>query len=267
MKLIDEYSLDNLVNGDILTDTGNKLLSAGYIIRAKDKKITPVFHSVSSDVPWVYVRPNNTRECNFWHQIVFETYGLFPTGCLNCWKVVVRPRTVKELFMLHEYQNNVYDNFCKCGIEVRKYVFGNYGGYFYNDSLEQGMDCYRRVREDITKFISPNIPVILKRACTEYEMKYGDSRKWEELITDAMFQRIEMLKANIDLNEIENNESQMNKEGISYSQPPFVKVAVMRLWLEHAYSLGDETALEFNEGGKHFYTPVITYHNGKGEKK
>ncbi len=271
-KITEQFSLENLINGDIITGTGEKILTGrGYTINIQNK-IAPIVSGKHHDVPWVYVRSHESRECGFWHQIVFDVYKYFPVGCLNCWKVVVRPRTVKELFQLHEYQSNVYPGHCKCGIETRPYVHGNYGGYFYNDSLNKGLESYRRVRADINRYISPDISVILKRACTEYEVTFGDSSKWEEnllqgfrldkdgnkitiLKLEVLMQRIAMLRANIDL-EIEEP-----MEGISYKQPGFVKVKTMRSWLEHAYSIGDKTALEFNQPDGLFYAPSKTYHD------
>ncbi len=282
-KVTDLYSLDNLVNADIYTGTADKLLQGGaYKIDAETNKIMPILRSKASNVPWIYVRTDSSKECEFWHYIVFEVYGLFPIGCLNCWKVVVRPRTVKELFQLHEYEENVYTGHCKCGIEIRDYVHGNYGGYFYSNSFEEGIECYGIVRKGIDKHISPDVPVILKRACTEFEMKYGDSSKWEEILDkgfyfdkdknrlslfsgEALELKLGDVRRNFDLIEKKRKESRgdMPHEGMGNDQPGFVKIATMRKWLEHAYSIGDKTTLEFNENGKPFYTPSVTYHNKK----
>lgn len=272
-NVLKEFDFDKLLALDIL-DKGNKLLNEGFLIRPSDNKIAPSIRTKAANVPWVYVRPDTSKNCSYWHHVVFETFDLFPVGCLNCWKVVVRPRNIKELFMLHEYQDNIYKGHCKCGIEVREYVHGNYGGYFYNNSLREGLACYKKVRADISHYISPDIPVILKRACTEYELKYGDSSKWEEVLTsgkminkdngdiitipnlDETLLKLEFISMNIDLGEEEVNDA---AEGCVMHQPGFVKVSVMISWIKHAYAIGDPVALEFNEGGKPLYTPSVQY--------
>lgn len=282
-NITEQYSLENLVNADIL-EKGKALFAQGFSIRPRDNKIAPAVPGKSFNVPWVYVCPDDSKDCGFWHQVIFDTYGLFPLGCLDCWKVVVRPKTVKQLFALHEYQDSEYKysrtkngtpaGYCKCGIELRKYVHGNYGGYFYNSSLEEGLQCYEKVRADITKYIGADISVTLKRACTEYELKYGDSSRWEELLEkgsyedkdgnvitvpplDVLKQKIEAIKLNVSM----TAEDMQAEEGYNVQQPGYVKIHVMRSWLERAYDVGDPTALEFNEGGKLYYTPPVTYHN------
>lgn len=273
-SIIKEFTLDKMVNLDILTDDGMKLLEQGYIVDINSGKLTPAIRSKPVNVPWFYVRPDDSKDCGFWHNIIFDIYEMFPVGCLDCWKVVVRPRTLTELFKLLVYQKDVYDSYCKCGIELRKYVHGNYGGYFYNNSLEEGLQCYERVRTGINQYISPDVPVILKRACTEYEMKFGDSSKWEDIVENGIYEkdgvrlttrsgenlldRTQRVKNNVDIIE----KSKEVTEGCSSIQPQMVQISVMRSWMEHAYAIGDPTAFDHNDG-KPFYGPPTTYHNNK----
>lgn len=248
------------------------MLGHGFMVDPVQGIIKPPESTSHPKPPWVYVRPAMHKRCIFWHTIAFETYNLFPVGCLNCWKVVVRPRTVEELFKLLDYQQETYTGFCKCGIEVRPFVHGNYGGYFYNDSLEEGLKCYDKVKSDIARFISPEIPVILKRACTEFELKYGDSSQWEDKIKDGTwaikdavhdfkplpFETL-IYRLNLISNKVQTPES-LVPEGCDYAQPGIVKVNVIQGWLEHAWSIGDKTAIKHNDG-QYFFTPSTTYHD------
>jgi hypothetical protein len=280
--IVKNFSLDELTKANLIMDKGIKLFSnLGFRIRPTDNKICPALPAKSFNVPWVYILSDEGKDCGFWHNVIFDVYELFPVGCLDCWKIVVRPRTVKELFTLHEYQDEIYrkwrnnKGFCKCGTELRKYVHGNYGGYFYNNSLEEGLECFEKVSADISKYIHPDVPVTLKRGCTEYELKYGDSSKWEDILEkgeytdkggniikvptmDVLMEQIEIIRAHVDCRAEETPDI---SEGINSEQPPYVKISVMRSWLERAYEVGDSTALEFNEDGKPFYTPPVTYHN------
>ena len=78
--------------------------------------------------------------------IAFKAAGKkwVPSKCMGCWKVVVRLKTLKQLFSLLQLQMRM-GRPSKCGIEVRESVNGLYGGYFYNHSLEEGLECYSAV--------------------------------------------------------------------------------------------------------------------------
>lgn len=269
--ILEEFKLDNIVANDIITGEGEKLLRSGWLLDPKSGKFRPaITGSPALDIPWIYVRPDNDKDCGFWHQVIFDTYNLVPVGCFGCWKVVVRPRSLTELFKLLIYQQDVYKGHCKCGIELRKYVHGNYGGYFYNRSVEEGLECYKTVRKAVDERISPQVAVTLKRGCTEYELKFGDSSKWEQIAETGKYEKEgqvlttlggQKLLDRIDLisNNVERQKKQEVSEGCFSTQPVSVKVAVIRSWIEHAYSIGDPTALDYNDGP--FYTPPVTYHN------
>lgn len=57
----------------------------------------------------------------------------------------------------------------KAGIETRKTVDGLYGAYFYCRGVEQGRERF----DDLRALIPPHIPMILKRYCTEFEIRGG----------------------------------------------------------------------------------------------
>ena len=209
------------------------------------------------DVPWIYVKNHPDTRCFLWSEILFEHFKNAmsnpPTGCQNCWKVVVKPRTLQELFLLEKAQREL-DYPCKCGIEVRSYVHGHYGGYFYNRSLEEGLDKLDIVREKVHKDISPDIPVLLKRGCTEMEIFYGDADKWE--ITPDVQKWEDILFRYFDPHTQDSKIDQLD----------IIQNYVHRRWIDYAYTQGDPTYKLFTNG-KNLSIDYRTYerenYNGK----
>lgn len=191
-----------------------------------------------SETPWVHVRQCTWRNCSLWHQVWFGHYNIIPSGCQECWKVVIRPRTLAELFQVHDLLCAL-DLPSKCGIEKRYSVHGLYGGYMYNDSKEEGLSCL----ENIRKMLPDGVEAFLKRACTEFEHKFGDSSKWgvtpEQL---ALEKRLDDLFIDT------------RKKG---DQGKELKNHVMANWIRFAYANGDQTAKEFSS--KPLYPPYVTY--------
>lgn len=196
------------------------------------------------DGPWLHTRVSEGKKCNVDHTFYFPVFGLLTDRCVNCWKVVVRPRTLSELMKLWELQRELYLP-AKCGIELRPTVFGNYGGYFYNGSLEDGRLCYKSIRALVNERISPDVKVILKRGCTEYEMALGDSSTWA--VTPASMDLQRRLD-DLFVTEIPR-----------LGQTPEIVMHTLTKWIEHAYCIGDETYKEFTEG-KSLFPSYTTYH-------
>jgi len=200
---------------------------------------------LATNIPWVFAVQDETRKCSLWHSIFFGVLGMLPSPCLGCWKVVVRPKTLADLFELHEIQKEMGIP-SKCGIEVREQVHGLYGGYFYNDSPEQGQRVYEQVRDAVGERLAPDTKVILKRGCTEFEIKFGDSSQWDSLITDYQLEIETKLDCFIETRErIEQQES--------------IRKSIFKRWIEWAHASGDETYLQFTDG-RLLYPSVTTYH-------
>ena len=129
----------------------------------------------------------------------------------------------------------------KCGIEERPIVHGLYGGYFYNDSLEEGLECYEKVCDAV------DMPISLKRGCTEFELACGNSRTWE--VTDSQLGFEDMVDRCV------------VKYPEDHARQSFHAIqGVHRSWIEWAYAHGDKTYLEYTDGWP-LYTPPATYHS------
>lgn len=195
------------------------------------------------DVPWVYTVPEEDRNCIIPKTVLFPYYGFIPSRCHKCWKVVVRPQTLSELFKLYELQKRLGLS-SKVGIEDRPIVEGVYGGYFYNDSLEEGLACKIVVERLVSSEIGLNVSVILKRGCTEYEHKHPNPDTWR--ITE------QQKETEADLADL------LILETKKVIQTDYIIRNVKRKWVERACEVGDETYREFT-GGRSLYPSIKTY--------
>ena len=212
-------------------EKGKKLIGNGWK-QTLDGKLTPMFELAAAiDSPWCHAVIDKDRDCLMWHKILYDTFGLLPSPCLECWKVVARPNNLEQLFSQYELQKRMgYAS--KSGIEVRNYVHGLYGVYWYTNSLEEGQDRWKEVKDVIHKEISPDIEVVLKRACTEFEMTFGPSTQWAVIDEQLEFEELvyEMI-VNVGKNE--------------HPQTPEIIAHVQQRWVDWAYSNGDPTCFKY----------------------
>jgi hypothetical protein len=203
--------------------------------------------AIATDTPWHHVKHLPTKKCGIDHNIKFNMFEFIPPRCLECWKVVVGPRTLKELFRLLDVEKGL-NVAAKCGIELRWYTDRFYGGYFYTNSFDEGRDRYEQVRKAVDDHIGKDVPVILKRACTEYEMIKGASPAW--VMTDAALDLDQRLECIIDMTT--PTVTGQSDEAIA---------AVHTHWIEWAWKNQDRTVDEYI-GGQPLYPPTVKYHEG-----
>jgi hypothetical protein len=140
----------------------------------------------------------------------------------------------------------------KCGIEIRSYTPAIYGGYFYNNSLDEGRECYALVREAVNQAISPDVKVILKRACTEFELHGGPSPFWT--VTREQVDLEDYMAARVDVGgSLEN------------VQTDYMLNFLFKRWTLWAHSHNDMSYLEYTDG-KTLYPAPVTYHEGDVEE-
>lgn len=200
---------------------------------------------------WIYVNPNPEMLC-MEYQLLVKAFGFIPQRCLECYKVVVMPRSFHELMLLLELEENVSREnskvWCKCGIEQRDFVPRNYGGYFYCKGLEVGKSRYKTVRKLIDENISPGTNVILKRYCTEFELMFGPSDRYQQ--PEGAKETEKRYWDNADV------------AASALKQPPWVRDNVIQNWMMFAWGRGDKTVTFYNDG-KPLFSPYVTYHEGK----
>jgi len=238
MKITDRYK--NLINTDLLEPILPLLSQQAYKFN-KAGKLEGEFR-LSSETPWIHVRQDAAKNCAAWHQVWFNYYKIIPSGCQRCWKIVIRPKTLTELFLLYEILTDL-NLHSKCGIEKRYSVGALYGGYVYNNSKEEGLENKILLEKVIHKKIGKHVEIFLKRACTEFEHKFPDSTTWT--VTDeqkVLESRLENLFVN---------------RGTAIQQSDEIKHHVMANWIKFAFAQGDPTAKDFSD--KPLYPSYVKY--------
>ena len=238
-----------------------RLLKAGVLSRrdCDGKFVSSV--KAQWDTPWVHVKQSYKSNCYLWKDIIFhhivsinlpKEKWFVPIGCMDCFKVVIRPQTLKQLFALEALERRL-NHPSKAGIEIRPQVFGHYGGYFYNRGLQEGLECYKKVRKAVNEDpdLGPDVSVILKRACTEMEAGCGPSDKWE--VTEDQL-RLEMLIK--DHFAIDSTLISQSEDAIEH---------VKQTWIDFAWDRGDPTVYEYLDG-EPLHPPYVTYHHLIDEK-
>lgn len=243
---------DKLKSEDLIEWARPLIERAGYRVRFGDGKLEPTT-SMHHDSPWHHTCQSDELDCSMRMSIMWKVVfnGLdadwVPSECQECWKIVCRPPTLLGLFALEALQLRLGYS-AKCGIEVRPWVCGNYGGYWYCKSKEEGRERYNELRKEIDEdpALGPDVPLLLKRGCTEYELKHGPSDKWE--VKPAQLHVEEIVKRLI-------------HSGTNFSpQAKHLVTRVHRRWIEHAYSVGDETYKYFTNG-EPISPAYVTYHD------
>lgn len=248
-----------------LIRTAGALINNGSLtVRESDARLKMNLEIDTKGI-WSHVKIGTWCNCDLWALIAFDgiikklppDQWFVPIACQTCFKVVVRPQTLKGLFALEKIQIAL-NHPSKCGLEVRPYVFGIYGGYFYNQSFADGAKCYKMVTEAIKNdgYLGPHIKeyekklgrelIVLKRGCTEYEMALGDSDKWT------------LSAENMEFNAILSERLVVDQLG--YQQSDFERDNAHHTWMETAWASGDETVLEYMDG-QPLYPEYVTYHH------
>jgi hypothetical protein len=232
---------------EITTKVEQVLQGSNLAVRPIDGKIAAQLKSITTETPWIHFNHTTARHCGIWNRIYCRQFQLIPYFCrFHCWKTVVKPRTVKELFSLHDLMQGLnYPS--KCGIDVRDYTPGPYAAFVYGDSLKEGQMYCAQMQKYVSENISPDIPVFLKRGCTEMEvMKPSD--QWDPYTPEE-----EMLERK--LNDI------FVKEETDAKQAYWLRNRIMRRWIRHAMSIGDETWKELAGEVNGMHPHVVQYQN------
>lgn len=268
-----------LASFDIIGVCHDLLATEGWLIDPADGKIKPSVEAVQFDAPWDYCNPNEAMGACRWYTHLFAKMGFVPKYCRECYKIVVRVPTVLQLIQMDELMRREFVLRgwpCKCGIEVREWVPASYGGYLYNRGLRQGRDRFPDVaalvaqhltlsdaaREKLAEagwFGNPNPSVVLKRACTEFEIKFGPSDKWGPepygKYPAAFPPWSDDLEAYLD------QHVQISRNKKNPPTPQYLREHRISQWLKWAHGRGDITSRLFNDGQPIYPSKVVTYHD------
>lgn len=246
----DRYSLRSLGALDLFARV-RPLIDGGAWFLTPEGKIAKRLPGADHATPWVSVRHCPVRRCERHHTVLFRQFGVIPRFCFDCYKVVVRPRTVLELFKLHDLLATLPAEMpSKCGLDLREYTPGAYTGFVYCLGLEEGRARHRLVREAVAEGVGSGVPVSLKRGCTEFELRHGDSSAWAY---DPAWRECEEWV----------DEHVLFPEPVRVL-PAFLKASIMHGWLRYAHRTGDPTSLAFNGGAP--FLPAGTTYAREGEQ-
>lgn len=158
------------------------LFDKGWQIR-DDGKIIPAKRVLAPDKPFRSANLiEHGYECSWEMDILFEVvYQMrsVPIRCLSCYKVLLKPTTLADVLRIEAFQQA--GGFpCKVGMEIRATVKRPWGAYWYCDTVEEGRDRYRYVKEWAEENLNNDWSILLKRGCTEYEQSCGRSDRWQQ---------------------------------------------------------------------------------------
>ena len=234
-------------------------------------KISILTHALEYNIPWIFTGEQNNT-CGPLLDVYWHKFNIIPLRCReSCWKVVIKPQTVHELYQLYKLMGQLYvlDGYSgKCGLDGRWYTKVRYAGFLYNNTREEGQACYERVHELMsddeyftTMFMHEQTTgqdcIILKKGCTEMQHPHFGgfrSSNWEVCELVARW------------NETEERLSEMfHHDEIDHAgmQPGWLIDKITYLWCEYAHMIGDPTYRDVLGHDPFEYTED-TYHTKKG---
>jgi tetratricopeptide (TPR) repeat protein len=195
----------------------------------------------------IYRKNSEDLNCSR-HFGIFNKFNVIPKFCFGCFKVTVQTETVLDLLKLYFVFDKLYlglQNTRKLMIEKRENVSGNYKGFIYCSSVEEGENIKNKLKSILIKNLGTDCSISLKRGCSEFALKYPSYKKAsvnenEMMPYDETWKSLEEI---ID-NRIWNIDS---KKGINHpSLTGFTlrDILVMRNWLLYANKIGDNSFVE-----------------------
>lgn len=191
------------------------------------------------------------------HFEVFNEFNIIPKYCFDCFKVLVFPRNVVELFkllMIFEKISLPNDNIRKCMVEFREQSSGTYKGFVYCKGLDEGNEVCKIIRKAVSQDISPQVGVSLKRGCSEYALSYPRyaevkparllmqyKKEWQSR-EDSFDKNSVVIREPI--HDANDNAANFSANGSKkYTQK---EVLYMQYWLCYAATIGDTSYLSIS---------------------
>ncbi len=199
--------------------------------------------------PYLPVKWALPLECHFLNDFLFThayARSAVPFGCRNCFKVKIVPKTFRGLIALRTLLEAApYHS--KCGVDFHNpHSRDIYAGFLYLDGLAAAREAWQQMRPlvDAEPALGAATAMSIKRGCSNYEAACGPSDKWT--FDDGAAEREAALKARF----------------YSPPRPPpnyrVLRAAKMVGWMQIAYSIGDDTYLDFT-GGRPLHPSMVAY--------
>ena len=239
------------------------LLRSGIVhINHDTGMIEPTSNAMDYDANWLFFGHTvASRDCYLWHQVMFNHFDRFvPEFCrLRCYKVVVKTRNFLDAIRFYNVmlagpaiRSDLSIMHGKVGMDERWYTSGHFNGFIYCDGLKDALEKYAAVRETINEHVpdGENIPIIVKRTCTEFEKEYGptDGKFWQSFSPDERnFQ-----------SHIEDIFKTVQSAAV---QPDWLKNRIITKLVKWANAVGDKSWVDYFEEGDFLTMKAVTYHH------
>ena len=210
--------------------------------KGRDRDIYSQFFRGKLDSDWENHHPGGCKR----DMTVFRRFNVIPEYCFDCYKVVLEPATVVEIFkimMLFERMDFPQDNTRKCMVEIRPEISGTYKGLVYCRGLAEGKHLETKIREAVYREISESLPVYLKRGCSEYALSYPDYAYQKTTMATLEYRPEWRVYENmVDSNFVIDRQSRKKKSN-NHATYTLRDADTMFYWLKYAATIGDSSYL------------------------
>ena len=236
-KIKFNYDKNNKINNSEIV---NFFFQSFDIVNKNLKKI---------DISETQIYRKNSEDLNCGRQFgIFNKFNVIPKFCFGCFKVTVQTETVLDLLKLYFVFDKLYlglQNTRKLMIEKRENISGNYKGFIYCSSVEEGENIKNKLKSILIKNLGTDCSISLKRGCSEFALKYPSYKKAsvnenEMMPYDETWKSLEEI---ID-NRIWNIDSKKGINHPSLTGFTLKDILVMRNWLLYANKIGDNSFVE-----------------------
>lgn len=227
-----------------VADNLKRAIASGKLIERVDGSLEIAGGPDDNRKYWMTVMNGPPLGCGFLMQVMFEgayARSAVPHGCSACYKVKIAPRTLRQLVAAWQIGKQT-GCLSKWGIDLYdRYSQNVYAGYFYTAGLDAARALFKVVREavDADPKLGPDVSMIIKRGCSEYEAAIGPSDRYA--FTPEMAELETYLKSKF-----------------RAKQNPKLLNVPLAYWIDIAFRMGDDTYLDFT-GGRRLRPKMMTY--------
>lgn len=177
------------------------------------------------------------------HMAVFNKFNIIPKFCFDCYKVVITPGNIIELFklmMVFEKLDLPNDNTRKTLVEARQNISGTYTGLIYCLGITEAREVLQIAQNAVSDKISDDIKVTLKRGCSEYALAFPRYAKVTQGATAMKYKKKWKKYEDLADEKMVFDKTQPPRRG-TFNRPDFTprEAHAMSTWLTYAATIGD----------------------------
>jgi hypothetical protein len=247
--------LDVVVGARTVGENLQRAVARGYVVQREDGRYSLRRPQIDADEVrrkggFIGKRGTLDRPCEFLNHFLF-TYvyaeAALPYSCRDCYKIRVAVRSLRALMAVKALAEATKFS-TKSGPEVdNPYNRNIYSTCIYFESLEDAHDTHAALRQQIDAHpdLGPDVDMIIKRGCSNYERAMGPSDQYR---VDPELAPVEAWLAERYVNDRPPNK--MSKQTINALR--------MLDLIAIAFRIGDETYKDFTDG-QPIYPSAVNY--------